>query len=307
MVTAVICSFDCSQMLSVPEYKIRLRSLHFKSTLQEKTEEIKASYECICKASLELKSSKKLAKILEVSTVLPCGNRHGGTPVPAAVPAGSSHAARRQLPYSSHAAPTQLPHSLQAAPMQLQPHGCAPGPSSPCSSRLHPRQPPLVWACGDPAPGRVRRADRRRPRTHPQHMAKWAQKEMEVDAVSAGGHRAVICWGFSLQFVLAMGNYLNNGQPKTSKTTGFKINFLTEVRRSMPAPAQQAPTPGAPRARFIVPVLIQGSQSGDRRQGWADAQGWLQRGPNDGLGLETCVPVPGWPEPTAVGLQGGRT
>uniref|UniRef100_A0A8C0AQH3 Grid2 interacting protein n=1 Tax=Buteo japonicus TaxID=224669 RepID=A0A8C0AQH3_9AVES len=83
------------QMLSVPEYKIRLRSLHFKTTLQEKTEEIKASYECICKASLELKSSKKLAKILE--------------------------------------------------------------------------------------------------------------------------------------FVLAMGNYLNNGQPKTSKTTGFKINFLTEL------------------------------------------------------------------------------
>ncbi|NXG71865.1 GRD2I protein, partial [Baryphthengus martii] len=83
------------QMLSVPEYKIRLRSLHFKTTLQEKTEEIKASYECICKASLELKSSKKLAKILE--------------------------------------------------------------------------------------------------------------------------------------FVLAMGNYLNNGQPKTNKTTGFKINFLTEL------------------------------------------------------------------------------
>lgn len=64
--TAVISSPFCSQMLSVPEYKIRLRSLHFKTTLQEKTEEIKASYECICKASLELKSSKKLAKILEV-------------------------------------------------------------------------------------------------------------------------------------------------------------------------------------------------------------------------------------------------
>lgn len=31
------------------------------------------------------------------------------------------------------------------------------------------------------------------------------------------------------QFVLAMGNYLNNGQPKTNKTTGFKINFLSEV------------------------------------------------------------------------------
>ncbi|XP_042293609.1 delphilin isoform X3 [Sceloporus undulatus] len=83
------------QMLLVPEYKTRLRSLHFKTTLPEKTEEITASYECIFNASLELKNSKKLAKILE--------------------------------------------------------------------------------------------------------------------------------------FVLAMGNYLNHGQPKTSKTTGFKINFLTEL------------------------------------------------------------------------------
>ncbi|KAL0983946.1 hypothetical protein UPYG_G00135060 [Umbra pygmaea] len=83
------------QMLMVPEYKTRLRSLYFKTTLQEKTEEMKAGYECIYKASVELRSSKKLAKILE--------------------------------------------------------------------------------------------------------------------------------------FVLAMGNYLNNGQPKTNKTTGFKINFLTEL------------------------------------------------------------------------------
>ncbi|KAG5832163.1 hypothetical protein ANANG_G00288180 [Anguilla anguilla] len=83
------------QMLSVPEYKTRLRSLHFKTTLQEKLEEMKAGYECIYNASLELQTSKKLAKILE--------------------------------------------------------------------------------------------------------------------------------------FVLAMGNYLNNGQPKTNKTTGFKINFLTEL------------------------------------------------------------------------------
>ncbi|KAJ7984712.1 hypothetical protein DPEC_G00357600 [Dallia pectoralis] len=83
------------QMLTVPEYKTRLRSLYFKTTLQEKTEEMKAGYECIYKASVELRSSKKLAKILE--------------------------------------------------------------------------------------------------------------------------------------FVLAMGNYLNNGQPKTNKTTGFKINFLTEL------------------------------------------------------------------------------
>ncbi|XP_051523794.1 delphilin isoform X3 [Myxocyprinus asiaticus] len=83
------------QMLLVPEYKTRLRSLLFKTTLQEKTDEMRASYDCIYKASLELKNSKRLAKILE--------------------------------------------------------------------------------------------------------------------------------------FVLAMGNYLNNGQPKTNKTTGFKINFLTEL------------------------------------------------------------------------------
>ncbi|TRY83991.1 hypothetical protein DNTS_009938 [Danionella cerebrum] len=83
------------QMLLVPEYKTRLRSLLFKTTVQEKTEEMRAAYDCVYKASLELKNSKRLAKILE--------------------------------------------------------------------------------------------------------------------------------------FVLAMGNYLNNGQPKTNKTTGFKINFLTEL------------------------------------------------------------------------------
>ncbi|XP_016139635.1 delphilin-like isoform X2 [Sinocyclocheilus grahami] len=83
------------QMLLVPEYKTRLRCLLFKTTVQEKTEEMRGAYECIYKASLELKNSKRLAKILE--------------------------------------------------------------------------------------------------------------------------------------FVLAMGNYLNNGQPKTNKTTGFKINFLTEL------------------------------------------------------------------------------
>ncbi|NP_001361393.1 delphilin-like isoform X1 [Xenopus laevis] len=60
------------QMMSVPEYKMRLRSLLFKSTLQEKTEEIRASCDCILKASSELKNSKKLAKILEF--VLAMGN-----------------------------------------------------------------------------------------------------------------------------------------------------------------------------------------------------------------------------------------
>lgn len=54
------------QMLMVPEYKTRLRSLHFKTTLQERTEEMKIAYDYIYKASVELKSSKKLAKILEV-------------------------------------------------------------------------------------------------------------------------------------------------------------------------------------------------------------------------------------------------
>lgn len=50
----------------VPEYKTRLRSLHFKTTLQERTEEMKVAYDYIYKASVELRSSKKLAKILEV-------------------------------------------------------------------------------------------------------------------------------------------------------------------------------------------------------------------------------------------------
>ncbi|CAK6964781.1 delphilin [Scomber scombrus] len=56
------------QMLSVPEYKVRLQSLLFKCSLQEKTEELRGAYDCIYKASLELKTSKKLAKILELST-----------------------------------------------------------------------------------------------------------------------------------------------------------------------------------------------------------------------------------------------
>ncbi|KAM4623674.1 delphilin [Polymixia lowei] len=60
------------KMLMVPEYKTRLRSLHFKTTLQERTEEMKVAHEYIYKASVELKSSKKLAKILEF--VLAMGN-----------------------------------------------------------------------------------------------------------------------------------------------------------------------------------------------------------------------------------------
>lgn len=60
------------QMLAVPEYKTRLKSLHFKTTLQEKMEEMKVAFDYVYKASVELRSSKKLAKILEF--VLAMGN-----------------------------------------------------------------------------------------------------------------------------------------------------------------------------------------------------------------------------------------
>ncbi|XP_054891946.1 delphilin isoform X2 [Poeciliopsis prolifica] len=60
------------QMLSVPEYNTRLQSLVFKCSLQEKTEELRGAFDCIIKASTELKTSKKLAKILEF--VLAMGN-----------------------------------------------------------------------------------------------------------------------------------------------------------------------------------------------------------------------------------------
>lgn len=65
-VTYLLVMCFCQQMLSVPEYKTRLQSLLFKCSLQEKTEELKGAYDCIYKASVELKTSKKLAKILEV-------------------------------------------------------------------------------------------------------------------------------------------------------------------------------------------------------------------------------------------------
>uniref|UniRef100_A0A3Q2DND5 Glutamate receptor, ionotropic, delta 2 (Grid2) interacting protein, a n=1 Tax=Cyprinodon variegatus TaxID=28743 RepID=A0A3Q2DND5_CYPVA len=60
------------QMLSVPEYNTRLQSLLFKCSLQEKTEELRGAFDCIINASMELKTSKKLAKILEF--VLAMGN-----------------------------------------------------------------------------------------------------------------------------------------------------------------------------------------------------------------------------------------
>ncbi|KAM8843899.1 delphilin isoform 2-T2 [Spinachia spinachia] len=60
------------QLLSVPEYKTRLQCLLFKCSLQEKTEELRGALDCLYKASMELKTSKKLAKILEF--VLAMGN-----------------------------------------------------------------------------------------------------------------------------------------------------------------------------------------------------------------------------------------
>ena len=165
MVIVVIFSFFCSQMLSVPEYKIRLRSLHFKTTLQEKTEEIKASYECICKASLELKSSKKLAKILEVRTVLPSGNSHRGPPASTGAPAGS-RAARRQLAGSSQAAGAQLQPHRCLGPLWVQ-LGHAPSPGSSL----------WYWLVGILASGGCRRADRRRPCARPQHATGLQEPE----------------------------------------------------------------------------------------------------------------------------------
>lgn len=156
MVIGVIFSSFRSQMLSVPEYKIRLRSLHFKTTLQEKTEEIKASYECICKASLELKSSKRLAKILEVRTVLPSAYSH---------PAPTEHlqAAHRLLAGSQSAAPAPrlCPGLLQ---VQL---GQAPSPGSSC----------WHWLVGILAWGGCGRADCRQPCTHLQHTAGLQEPE----------------------------------------------------------------------------------------------------------------------------------
>lgn len=64
---AYLCLLLICQMLSVPEYKTRLQCLLFKCSLQEKTEELKGAYDCIYNASMELKTSKKLAKILEVT------------------------------------------------------------------------------------------------------------------------------------------------------------------------------------------------------------------------------------------------
>ncbi|XP_034396088.1 delphilin [Cyclopterus lumpus] len=60
------------QLLSVPEYKTRLQCLLFKCSLQEKTEELRGAYDSLYQASMELKTSKKLAKILEF--VLAMGN-----------------------------------------------------------------------------------------------------------------------------------------------------------------------------------------------------------------------------------------
>lgn len=104
------------QMLSVPEYKIRLRSLHFKTTLQEKTEEIKASYECICKASLELKSSKKLAKILEVRAGPPSCSE---APKTLSIPEEHPRAAPAQICVCVPAEREQIPLQLLHDPPEM--------------------------------------------------------------------------------------------------------------------------------------------------------------------------------------------
>lgn len=88
-----------------------------------------------------------------------------------------------------------------------------------------------------------------------------------------------------LQFVLAMGNYLNNGQPKTGKTTGFKINFLTEVRRgSALLLVPEAAVPGAAVTcdHVCAPTAPLGAA--------APSEGWRQ-----GRGLSQHWPPKPWP------------
>lgn len=93
----------------------------------------------------------------------------------------------------------------------------------------------------------------------------------------------------SFQFVLAMGNYLNNGQPKTSKTTGFKINFLTEVRRARLLPCRRHQDLGAPCATGDPRLPERGGG------GWTDPWGALER-PCCGSGASELgiLPCSGW-------------
>ncbi|CAH1794248.1 unnamed protein product [Owenia fusiformis] len=60
------------QLSRVPGYMDRLKAMYFKASFAEKSEEIRQCLSCLKKASIELRQSKKMAKVLEL--VLAMGN-----------------------------------------------------------------------------------------------------------------------------------------------------------------------------------------------------------------------------------------
>ena len=54
-------------MSEIPAYKLRIESLLFKTSFDEKLEEISKLLKVIEQSAIELRGSQKLAKVLEVS------------------------------------------------------------------------------------------------------------------------------------------------------------------------------------------------------------------------------------------------
>ncbi|XP_077980007.1 delphilin-like [Glandiceps talaboti] len=58
------------ELITVPQFKVRLQGLIFKSNFSDKYIEIKSALECVLRASNELRASRKLAKVLELVLVM---------------------------------------------------------------------------------------------------------------------------------------------------------------------------------------------------------------------------------------------
>lgn len=99
--------------------------------------------------------------------------------------------------------------------------------------------------------------------------APWGFQPGGPSPEGPGSEEGPALW-FSPQFVLAMGNYLNDGQPQTNKTTGFKINFLTEVR-------------GPVRQSSICLLCHRGSPAGRAKAESVGRQGGFSRPWRDGV------------------------
>ena len=63
------CIIGHEQMSQIPGYKLRIESLLFIASFDEKLEEISKYLKVIEQAAIELRNSQKLAKVLEVSSV----------------------------------------------------------------------------------------------------------------------------------------------------------------------------------------------------------------------------------------------